>query len=207
MVVTVVPTTTGSTQRSPRWYSHITGIKWEKSGDQVELGLSTNWKTNKNIHINPWVKLTKPVVIMAIKYQTFQEKWRQCGKEKFNDQHGWHCRHCRTGVTEVKRNKKRMISLVFKTVLYTRQRILTESWVCKLSDTPHHAWHHTKSSRVEGWVERKTKKYTISGECSKWKLMQNDTWNSSCLVLDGVCCPINPFEHMLVQRGWINHVR
>ena len=138
MVVTVVPTTTGSTQRSPRWYSHITGIKWEKSGDQVELGLSTNWKTNKNIHIDPWVKLTKPVVIMAIKYQTFQEKWRQCGKEKFNDQHGWHCRHCRTGVTEVKRNKKRMISLVFKTVLYTRQRILTESWVCKLSDTPSH---------------------------------------------------------------------
>ena len=54
MVVTVVPTTTGSTQRSPRWYSHITGIRWEKSGGQVELGLSTNWKTNKNIHINPW---------------------------------------------------------------------------------------------------------------------------------------------------------
>ena len=27
--------------------------------------------------------------------------------------------------------------------------------------------HHTKSSRVEGWVERKAKKYTISGECSK----------------------------------------
>ena len=72
MVVTVVPTTTGSTQRSPRWYSHITGIKWEKLVDQVELGLSTNWKTNKIIHINPWMKLTKPVVIMAIKYQTFQ---------------------------------------------------------------------------------------------------------------------------------------
>ena len=47
MVVTVVPTTTGSTQRSPRWYSHITGIKWEKSGDQVELGPSTNWKTKQ----------------------------------------------------------------------------------------------------------------------------------------------------------------
>ena len=65
-------------------------------------------------------------------------------------------------------------------------------------------WHHTKSPRVGGWVERKTKQYTISGECSKWRLMGNETRNSSCLVLEGVCCAINPFQHVLVKGGAIS---
>ena len=35
------------------------------------------------------------------------------------------------------------------------------------------------------------------------KLTRNETRNSYHLILKGVCCAINPFEHVLVQRGQI----
>ena len=64
-------------------------------------------------------------------------------------------------------------------------------------------WHHTKSPRMGERVGRKTKQYKISGARSTWKPMRNETRNSYCLILDGVCCTINPFQHVLVQRGLI----
>ena len=35
------------------------------------------------------------------------------------------------------------------------------------------------------------------------KLTRNETRNSYHLILKGVCCAINPFEHVLIQRGQI----
>ena len=40
-----------------------------------------------------------------------------------------------------------------------------------------------------------------SGIRSRQKLTRNETRNSYHLILKGACCAINPFEHVLVQRG------
>ena len=62
-------------------------------------------------------------------------------------------------------------------------------------------WHHTKSPRMGERVGRKTKQHKISGARSTWKPMRNETRNRYCLIQGGVCCAINPFKNVLVQRG------
>ena len=51
-----------------------------------------------------------------------------------------------------------------------------------------------------GWSEWRRNK-TVDTKLWYGKLTRNETRNSYHLILKGVCCAINPFEHVLVQRG------
>ena len=71
--------------------------------------------------------------------------------------------------------------------------------------------HPITSNKITqgGWVGRRNEtvrcKTLVYARGKNW--LENETRNSYHLILKGVCCAINPFEHVLVQRGQIPQLR